>query len=147
MLLNEEDSMSPFWSHGNKGLCDWEQSIVSPACLRISHDIRPPKARRRKIGWIPFGAGSETAGLAQALSKKGHPIDDDGSPLPTKDMQGRATVQDGGKTTAVPLQPAGPNMTVGKVEAPLGPKARVVFAASFRVKAHSHTLSARYVTE
>jgi hypothetical protein len=62
-------------------------------------------------------------------------------------MQGRATVQDGGKTTAVPLQPAGPNMTVGKVEAPLGPQARVVFSASFRVKAHSHTLSARYVTE
>ena len=74
---------------------------------------------------------SATAGLAQAPSKKGsnggllatshgHPIefvlkgqelifyviDDDGSPLPTKDMQGRATVQDGGKTTTVPLQPA-----------------------------------------
>ena len=115
---------------------------------------------------------SATAGLAQAPSKKGanggmlatshgHPIefvlkgqelifyviDDDGSPLPTKDMQGRATVQDGGKTTTVPLQPAAPNMMVGKVEAPLGPKARVVFAASFRVKAHTHTLSARYVTE
>jgi hypothetical protein len=154
MLLNEEDSMSPFWSHGNKGLCDWEQSIVSPACLRISHDIRPPKARRRKIGWIPFGAGTETAGLAQALSKKGHPIefvlkggDDDGSPLPTKDMQGRATVQDGGKTATVPLAPAGPNMMVGKVETPLGPKARIVFSASFRVKAHTHTLTARYVTE
>ena len=115
---------------------------------------------------------SATAGLAQAPSKKGanggmlatshgHPIefvqkgqelifyvvDDDGSPLPTKDMQGRATVQDSGKTTTVPLQPAAPNMMVGKVESPLGPKARVVFAASFRVKAHTHTLSARYVTD
>ena len=114
---------------------------------------------------------SATAGLAEAPSKKGsnggmlatshgHPIefvlkgqelifyviDDDGSPLPTKDMQGRATVQDG-KTTTVPLQPAAPNMMAGKAEAPLGPQARVVFAASFRVKAHSHTLSARYVTE
>jgi hypothetical protein len=115
---------------------------------------------------------SATAGLAEAPSKKGsnggllatshgHPIefvqkgqelifyvvDDDGSPLPTKDMQGRATVQDGGKTTTVSLQPAAPNMMVGKVEAPLGPKARVVFSASFRTKAHTHTLTARYVTE
>ena len=115
---------------------------------------------------------SATAGLAQAPSKKGanggmlatshgHPIefvqkgqelifyvvDDDGSPLPTKDMQGRATVQDSGKTTTVPLQPGAPNMMVGKVASPLGPKARVVFSASFRVKAHTHTLTARYVTE
>jgi hypothetical protein len=62
---------------------------------------------------MPFGAGSETAGLA----------------------------------TTVPLQPAAPNMMAGKVETPLGPKARIVFSASFRVKAHTHTLSARYVTE
>jgi hypothetical protein len=117
-------------------------------------------------------AVSATAGLAQTPPKKGanggqlaishgHPIefvlkgqeltfyviDDDGSPLPTRDIQGRATVQDGGKTTTVTLQPAVPNMMVGKVEAPLGPKARVVFSATFRQKAHSHTLTARYVTE
>jgi len=115
---------------------------------------------------------SPTAGLAQTPAKKGanggmvatsqgHPIefvlkgqeltfylsDDDGSPLPTKDMQARATVQDGGKTTTVPLQPAAPNMMVGKAEAPLGAKARVAFSATFRIKAHTHTLTARYVTE
>ena len=115
---------------------------------------------------------SATAGLAQTPSKKGanggmvatsqgHPIefvlkgheltfyvtDDDGSPLPTKDMQGRAMVQDGGKTTTVPLQPAAPNLMVGKAEATLGSKARVVFSATFRIKAHTHTLTARYVTE
>lgn len=38
-------------------------------------------------------------------------------------------------------------LMVGKVEVPLGPKARIVFFASFRVKAHTHTLTARYVTE
>jgi len=109
-----------------------------------------------------------TAGLAQTPPKKGpnggmvvtsqgHPIefvpkgqelvfyvsDDDGSALPTKDMRGRATVQDGGKTTTVPLQPAAPNMMIGKLQAPLGSKARVVFSANL----HGHSLTARYVTE
>jgi hypothetical protein len=107
-------------------------------------------------------------GLVEAQSKKGanggmvvtsqgHPIefvlkgqelifyigDDDGSPLSTKDMRGRATVQDGGKTTTVPLEPATPNMMVGKLQTPLGPKARVVFSAN----SHGHSLTARYVTE
>lgn len=95
------------------------------------------------------------------VTSQGHPIefvlkgeeltfyvnDDDGSPLPTNDMQGRATVQDGGKTKTVQLQPAAPNMMVGKAEAPLGSKARVAFAATFRLKAHTHTLTARYITE
>jgi hypothetical protein len=107
-------------------------------------------------------------GLAEAQSKKGanggmvvtsqgHPIefvlkgqelifyvtDDDGSPLSTKDMRGRATVQDGGKTTTGPLEPATQNMMVGKLQAPLGSKARIVFSANL----HGHALTARYVTE
>ena len=69
--------------------------------------------------------------------------DDDGSPLSTKAMRGRATVQDGGKTTTVPLEPAAPNMMIGKLQAPLGSKARVVFSANL----HGHALTARYVTE
>jgi hypothetical protein len=113
-------------------------------------------------------ATTATIGLAEAQSKKGanggmvvtsqgHPIefvlkgqelvfyvsDDDGSPLSTKDMRGRATVQDGGKTTTVSLEPATPNMMVGKLQAPLGSKARVVFSANV----HGHSLTARYVTE
>jgi hypothetical protein len=109
-----------------------------------------------------------TASIAHAQQKKGanggmvvtsqgHPIefmvkgedlvfyinDDDGSPLSTKEMRGRATVQDGGKTTTVPLEPAAPNMMVGKLQAPLGSKARVVFSANV----HGHALTARYVTE
>jgi len=73
--------------------------------------------------------------------------DDDGSPLQTKSMNGRATVQDGGKTATIPLQPAAPNMLVGKLQAPLGAKARVVFSATFREDGHTHTLTARYVTD
>jgi hypothetical protein len=109
-----------------------------------------------------------TGALAQAQPKKcakggimakshGHPIefvnkgqeivfyisDDDGSPLPTKQMTGRATVQDGGKTTIIPLAPTEPNLMVAKLQAPLGSKARVAFSASL----HGHSLTARYVTE
>jgi hypothetical protein len=69
--------------------------------------------------------------------------DHDGSSFSTKDMRGRATVQDGGKTTSVPLEPAAPNMMVGKLQAPLGSKARVVFSANL----HGHSLTARYLTE
>jgi hypothetical protein len=69
--------------------------------------------------------------------------DDDGSPLPTKGMKGRAAIQQGGKTVAVQLKPTNPNMMVGKVEAELAPQARVVFSASL----HGHSLTARYVVE
>jgi hypothetical protein len=113
-------------------------------------------------------AMTATASIAQAPLKKGpnggmvvtsqeHPIefvlkgqelifyvrDHDGSSLSTKDVRGRVTVQEGGKTTTVPLEPAAPNMMVGKLQAPLGSKARVVFSANL----HGHALTARYVTE
>jgi len=91
------------------------------------------------------------------VTSQGHPIefvrkgldiifyvsDDDGSPLSTKDMRGRATVQDGGKTFNVALNPGSPNMMVGKLPAELSPQARVVFSASL----HGHSLTARYAAE
>src|SRR4029077_8931551 len=83
-----------------------------------------------------------TAAIAEAQPKKGanggtvvtsqgHPIefvpkaqglvfvvgDADGPPLPTTHMRARAPVQDGGNTTTVPLEPASPNMMVGKLQA------------------------------
>src|SRR5262245_47506373 len=115
---------------------------------------------------------SAAVGVAQAQSKKGpnggllakshdHPIefvvkgqdlvfylsDHDGSPMATKGMAGRATFQDGGKTTTVPLAPSDPNLLVGKAQAPLGPKARVVFSAKLQENGHTHTLTARFVTD
>ena len=39
----------------------------------------------------------------------------------------------------VSLQSASPNLMIGKLQAPLGPKARIVFSASL--------LTARYVTD
>ncbi|WP_244608655.1 hypothetical protein [Bradyrhizobium algeriense] len=91
------------------------------------------------------------------VTSQGHPIefvrkgldivfyvgDDDGSPLSTKDMRGRATIQDGGKTATVPLTPASPNMMSGKLQAELSPKAIIVFSASL----HGHSLAARYTAE
>ena len=91
------------------------------------------------------------------VKSEGHPIefvrngldivfyvgDDDGSPLSTKDMKGRATILDGGKTVTVPLSPATPNLMSGKLQTELSPKAIVVFSAN----AHGHTLTARYTAE
>jgi len=71
-------------------------------------------------------------------------LEDDGkSPTPTKGFSGRAVIQDGGKTTAVNLSPAEPNMFVGQLTLPLGSRARVVFSA----KVPGHTLQARFTTD
>jgi hypothetical protein len=91
------------------------------------------------------------------VTSQGHPIefvrkgteivfyvsDDDGSPLSTKEMRGRATIQDGGKTTTVALIPASPNLMSGKLESELSPQARIVFSASL----HGHSLTARYTNQ
>jgi hypothetical protein len=69
--------------------------------------------------------------------------DDAKSPTPTKGFSGRAVIQDAGKTTAVNLSPAEPNMFVGQLAMPLGSKARVVFSA----KIPGHTLQARFITD
>jgi hypothetical protein len=91
------------------------------------------------------------------VTSQGHPIefvqkgqeivfyvsDDDGSPLSTKEMRGRATIQDGGKTTTVALTPASPNLMSGKLASELSPQARIVFSASL----HGHSLTARYTNQ
>ena len=91
------------------------------------------------------------------VKSEGHPIefvrnglditfyvgDHDGSAVSTKEMKGRATIQDGGKTVVVPLDSATPNLMRGKLQAELSPKAIIVFSA----KLHDHTLTARYTAE
>ena len=68
--------------------------------------------------------------------------DHDGKPMSTKGLKARAIVQVGGKTMTIALSPAEPNRFVGKLAAPLGPKARVVFSSVF----DGHNLQARFVT-
>ena len=69
--------------------------------------------------------------------------DHDGTPLPTKGLQARATIQVGGKTVNLTLSPAEPNKFVGKLSAPLGPKARVIFSS----RVQGHALQVRFVTD
>jgi len=70
-------------------------------------------------------------------------LEDDGKSLtPTKGFAGRAVIQDGGRTFAVNLSPAEPNLFVGQLPMPLGSKARVVFSA----KVEGHNLQARFTT-
>jgi hypothetical protein len=115
------------------------------------------------VATVPLAHAQSSKGPNGGIvaTSQGHPIelvlkdheivfylrDDDGSALPTKDMHGRATIQDAGKTITVTLEPAAPNMLTGKVQTLLGAKARVVFSASFRSGSHTHTLTARYVTQ
>ena len=68
--------------------------------------------------------------------------DHDGKPMATKGLKARAVVQAGGKTVTINLAPAEPNRFVGKLAAPLGSKARVVFSSVF----DGHNLQARFVT-
>ena len=105
----------------------------------------------------PAAAQTKGSNGGPIVKSQGHPIefvrkgldiifyvgDDDGSPLPTKEMRGRATVQDGGKTVTVALTPESPNKMTGKLQAELNPKAVVVFSASL----HGHSLTARYTAE
>lgn len=112
------------------------------------------------IAAMPHGASAQAkkgsnGGLV--VKSQGHPIefvrsgldikfylgDDDGSPLSTKDVKGRATVQDGGKTVTINLSPASPNLMSGKLPAELSPKAIVVFSANL----HGHALTARYTPD
>jgi hypothetical protein len=108
---------------------------------------------------MPTIASAQTNGIngGPVVKSQGHPIefvrkgtdivfyvgDDDGSPLSTKDMRGRATIQDGGKTVTVPLTPGSPNMMTGKLATELSPKAIVVFSGNL----HGHSLTARYTAE
>jgi hypothetical protein len=122
----------------------------------------------RKLIFLAIIATIATPGVASAQAAKGsnggavvksegHPIefvrnslditfylaDHDGSPISTKDMKARATVQDGGKTVTVPLSPATPNRMGGKLQAELSPKAIVVFSGNLE----GHDLTARYTAE
>jgi hypothetical protein len=121
----------------------------------------------KRISVASLAAAIALGAAAQGLKKgdnggdvvvmEGHPIEfvsrgqeiafyileDDGkSPTPTKGFTGRAVIQDSGKTFAVNLSPAEPNMFVAQLPMPLGAKARVVFSA----KVDGHNLQARFTT-
>jgi hypothetical protein len=112
---------------------------------------------------IALAAGLALAGSAQAqkagpnggilATADGHPIEfvskdreivfflsDDGKPMSSEGLKGRAVVQDAGKTSNVSLTAVAPNKLVGTVAAPLGKGAKVVMSA----KVHDHNLQVRF---
>ena len=115
--------------------------LVAATAIAGAAQAQPSKAKYG--GMVATSQGHPIEFVAKGQELVFYLSDDDGSPLPTKSMHGRATVQDGGKTMTVPLTPAVPNMMIGKLQATLGKGARVVFSANL----HGHSLTARYVTE
>jgi hypothetical protein len=105
-------------------------------------------------------AQSKGSNGGMVASSQGHPIefvrkgleilfylsDDDGSPLPTKNIRGRVTIQDAGKTVTVQLTPTAPNLLVGKTETEMSPQARIVFTGTVQGP-HAHTLTARFTAQ
>ena len=111
------------------------------------------------VAVFPFGAAAQVskkgANGGAVVVMEGHPIefvakgqeitfyileDDAKSPTQTAGATARAVIQDAGKITAIELSPAEPNMFVGKLSAPLGSNARVVFST----KVAGHNLQARF---
>ena len=110
---------------------------------------------------VVASASAQTKGPngGPVVTAEGHPIefvhngldisffivdDDRKTAVPTKGMRGRAVIQSGGKTATVNLVAAPPNKLVGKLQAPLAPKARVVMSTSMSIGGHRHTLQARF---
>jgi hypothetical protein len=68
--------------------------------------------------------------------------DESGKPIESKGANGRAVIQDHGKTETVPLASADPNKLTGNVPQPLGAGARIVLSATL---ADGHSIQARFV--
>lgn len=101
----------------------------------------PPKGEHGGDIVVMEGHPIEFVSKAQEIAF--YILGDDGkSPTPTKGFSGRAVIQDSGKTFAVNLSPAEPNMFIGQLPMPLGSKARVVFSG----KVEGHNLQARFTT-
>jgi hypothetical protein len=116
--------------------------IGSIALCGIAHAQAPKKGANGGMVVVAEGHPIEFVTKDQDITF--YFLDDDGTPLSTKSMQGRAVVQDGGKTTTLPLSSSEPNKLVGKLAAPLGAKARVALSATFSAGGHKHTLQGRF---
>lgn len=66
--------------------------------------------------------------------------DEDGKPMSTQGLTGRAIITQGGRNATVPLAAAEPNKLLGPLAAPLASGAKVVFSA----KMHGHNAQARF---
>src|SRR5262249_31290415 len=139
-------------ARANRNLLTRQEEKNAPMLTRISVAAL--------IAAMAFGAAAQSPTKGDnggdVVVMEGHPIEfvsrgqeiafyilgEDKSPTPTRGAAGRAVIQDGGKTFAVNLAPAEPNLFVAQLPMPLGSKARVVFSA----KVEGHNLQARFTT-
>ena len=119
--------------------------LISLACAAMAGSAAAQSAGKGANGGeVVVMEGHPIEFVARGQEIAFYVLEDDGkSPTPTKGFSGRAVIQDAGKTTAVALSPAEPNVFVGQLAMPLGSKARVVFSA----KVPGHTLQARFTTD
>jgi hypothetical protein len=123
----------------------WKRLSVALLCAGISFGAAAQSGKKGDNGGeVVVMEGHPIEFVARGQEIAFYVLEDDGKSLtPTKGFSGRAVIQDGGKTIAVALSPAEPNLFVGQLAMPLGSKARVVFSA----KVPGHTLQARFTTD
>jgi hypothetical protein len=123
----------------------WKRLSVALLCAAIAFGAAAQSGKKGDNGGeVVVMEGHPIEFVARGQEIAFYVLEDDGKSLtPTKGFSGRAVIQDGGKTIAVALSPAEPNMFVGQLAMPLGSKARVVFSA----KVPGHTLQARFTTD
>jgi hypothetical protein len=105
----------------------------------FAHD----KARGPNGGPVADSAGHHLEFVARGTELVIYLSDEADAPIASAGSRNaRAIVQDGGKTSTVPLTPAEPNRLVGALPAPLGKGARVVVSATL---GDGHAVQARFV--
>ena len=104
-----------------------------------SHDV----ARGPNGGPVVESAGHHLEMVAQGTELTIHLMEEDNKPTSAR-AGARAIVQQGGKTTTVPLEPAPPNRLVGRLPVPLDKGARIVVSATL---ADGHAVQARFVKD
>src|SRR5216684_7303580 len=108
----------------------WKRLSVALLCAGIASGAAAQSGKKGENGGeVVVMEGHPIEFVAKGQEITFYVLEDDGkSPTPTQGFSGRAVIQDSGKTFAVNLSPAEPNMFVGQLPMPLGSKARVVFS-------------------
>ena len=70
--------------------------------------------------------------------------DEKSAPIPSAGAEGKAIVQDGGKSATVALAPSEPNVMTGKLDTPLNAGAKIVVAGKLP---DGHEILARFVVK
>lgn len=122
--------------------------VMLAACLALGSATLPARAHSDEKG--PHGGlmvdakGHHVEMTAQDKELTFFLMDDGHAPVSSKGMSGRIVVLQGSAQTSAPLEPREPNSFVARLEAPLGPGARVVLNAK---TADGRNIVARFVSK